>query len=77
MKIQLKELMIKMTTIKHVPVLLNECIKMLEIKPNGIYVDATAGMGGHAAAILSKLNNGQLICFDRDDFCVWGVWFFL
>lgn len=59
-----------MTTIKHVPVLLNECIKMLEINPNGIYVDTTAGMGGHAAAILSKLNQGQLICFDRDSLAV-------
>ena len=59
-----------MTTIKHVPVLLNECIKMLDINPNGIYVDATAGMGGHAAAILSKLNHGKLICFDRDGFAI-------
>ncbi len=55
---------------KHTPVLLNECIKLLNIKPNGIYIDATAGMGGHAAAILSHLDKGQLICIDCDNFAI-------
>ena len=63
--------MMKMATkCKHIPVLLNECINLLNIKPNGIYIDATAGMGGHAAAILSHLDNGQLICIDCDNFAI-------
>jgi len=58
------------TKCKHKPVLLKECIKLLNIKPNGIYIDATAGMGGHAAAILSHLDKGQLICIDCDNFAI-------
>lgn len=51
----------------HTPVLLNETIGLLNIKPNGIYVDATAGFGGHASAIYQKLNQkGLLICIDQD-----------
>lgn len=52
---------------KHISVLLDECIDALAIKPDGIYVDATFGRGGHSAHILASLgNNGQLIAFDRD-----------
>ncbi len=52
----------------HVPVLLNEVIEGLEIKPDGIYVDCTFGGGGHSAKILEKLNeNGKLIAFDQDE----------
>ena len=51
---------------KHVPVLLNECITGLSIKPDGIYVDGTLGRGGHSSQILSKLDNGHLYCFDQD-----------
>ncbi len=52
---------------KHISVLLDECIEALAIKPNGIYVDATFGRGGHSAHILASLGNeGQLIAFDRD-----------
>ncbi len=51
---------------KHIPVLLNECINGLNIKPNGKYIDATLGRGGHSSVILSKLQNGQLYCFDQD-----------
>ena len=51
----------------HKPVLLNEVIDNLHIKPHGIYVDATLGRGGHTQAILSRLNNaGHLYAFDCD-----------
>ena len=52
----------------HTPVLLNESIDALEIRPAGTYVDCTFGGGGHAKAILEKLNeNGRLIGFDQDE----------
>jgi 16S rRNA (cytosine1402-N4)-methyltransferase len=52
----------------HVPVLLNEAIGGLHIKPGGIYVDCTFGGGGHSKAILSKLGeNGKLVAFDQDE----------
>jgi len=50
----------------HVPVLLDQSISGLSIKPNGIYVDCTFGGGGHAAAILAKLTTGKLVAFDHD-----------
>jgi 16S rRNA (cytosine1402-N4)-methyltransferase len=51
----------------HVPVLLKETIDELNIKADGVYVDCTFGGGGHASAILQKLNgNGKLIAFDQD-----------
>ena len=51
----------------HNPVMLTECLDGLEIKPNGIYVDATFGGGGHSRAILARLNEqGQLFGFDQD-----------
>ncbi len=52
----------------HIPVLLNESIEGLNIKPNGVYVDATFGGGGHSKAILELLNeDGKLIAFDQDE----------
>lgn len=52
----------------HIPVLLNEVIEQLEIKPNGVYVDCTFGGGGHSRAILEQLNEkGRLIAFDQDE----------
>lgn len=51
----------------HNPVLLHDCINGLNINPNGIYVDATFGGGGHSKEILSKLDNGKLIAFDQDE----------
>ena len=52
----------------HIPVLLNEVIDGLAIKPSGIYVDLTFGGGGHSSNILNRLNkNGKLIVFDTDD----------
>lgn len=51
----------------HVPVLLNECIDGLNIHPNGIYVDGTAGGAGHSSAIAERLGSGgRLISLDRD-----------
>ena len=51
----------------HVPVLLNESIKGLSIKPEGIYVDLTFGGGGHSKLILKKLSKkGKLFSFDTD-----------
>ena len=50
----------------HVPVLLNETIEGLNIKENGIYVDGTAGGGGHSAEILKRLTTGRLISIDQD-----------
>lgn len=52
---------------EHIPVLLNETINSLRIKPDGIYLDATAGGGGHSSEILKALGeNGRLIAVDRD-----------
>jgi len=50
----------------HVPVLLAEVIEGLNINPHGIYVDGTAGGGGHSAAIAAKLADGRLIALDQD-----------
>ncbi len=50
----------------HVSVLLEECIEGLQIDPDGIYVDATLGRGGHSSAILRELKKGHLYAFDRD-----------
>ncbi len=55
---------------KHVTVLLKEAIEALQIKPDGIYVDCTLGGGGHASAILEKLDTGHLYAFDQDEFAV-------
>ena len=50
----------------HNPVLLNECIEGLDIKPTGIYVDVTFGGGGHSKLILKNLDGGKLYAFDQD-----------
>ena len=51
----------------HIPVLLNESVSALDIKSDGIYIDATFGGGGHSREILSRLGpDGRLISFDRD-----------
>lgn len=51
---------------KHIPVLFNETIESLDIKPEGIYVDGTAGGGGHSEAILKHLTTGKLVSIDQD-----------
>jgi 16S rRNA (cytosine1402-N4)-methyltransferase len=50
----------------HTPVLLNECIEGLNIRPDGIYVDVTFGSGGHSCEILERITSGRLVAFDRD-----------
>ena len=52
---------------KHVTVLLHETVDMLDVKPDGIYVDATLGGAGHSSYLLSQLNDkGHLYAFDQD-----------
>lgn len=50
----------------HIPVLASETVEVLDIRQGGIYVDCTAGGGGHSSLILAKLANGTLIDIDRD-----------
>ena len=51
----------------HVPVLLSECMSLLNIRPDGIYVDGTAGGGGHSRAIANRLDSeGKIVSIDRD-----------
>nr|MBN2893170.1 16S rRNA (cytosine(1402)-N(4))-methyltransferase RsmH [Bacteroidales bacterium] len=50
----------------HIPALLHQTVDGINIKPDGIYIDATFGGGGHSALLLSKLTTGQLIAFDQD-----------
>lgn len=52
---------------KHFSVLLKECIENLKIKPEGIYLDGTLGLGGHSYEIASRLTTGRLIGIDRDE----------
>ena len=54
---------------EHVPVLLEECLEGLNIRPGGIYLDGTAGGAGHSRAIASRLDaaaGGRLIALDQD-----------
>lgn len=52
----------------HIPVLYNESLEALNIKPNGVYVDCTFGGGGHSRGILERLGtDGKLIAFDQDE----------
>ena len=51
----------------HVSVLLRECIENLNIRPDGIYLDGTLGLGGHSFEIASRLTSGRLIGIDRDE----------
>lgn len=50
----------------HNPVLLNQSVDGLAIKPNGIYVDVTFGGGGHSRLMLERMDGGKLIAFDQD-----------
>lgn len=51
----------------HVPALLEESVRGLNIRPDGIYVDVTFGGGGHSFEILKRLKKGKLIAFDQDE----------
>ena len=56
------------TEFHHVSILLHECLDALEIKPDGVYMDATLGGAGHSLRIAERLGEGgRLICIDRDD----------
>ena len=55
---------------KHIPVLLNETITGLNIKPDGIYVDLTLGRGGHSGEILKRLQKGHLYGVDQDEVAI-------
>ena len=50
----------------HKPVLLDECIEALAIRPEGVYLDGTLGRAGHSREIARRLTTGRLICVDRD-----------
>jgi 16S rRNA (cytosine1402-N4)-methyltransferase len=50
----------------HVPVMLGECLEYLAVRPDGIFLDATAGVGGHTGAIAARLTSGLVIASDRD-----------
>ena len=50
----------------HIPVLFHETLDSLQIRPDGLYVDCTAGGGGHSKAIAERLTTGRLIAIDRD-----------
>lgn len=55
---------------EHIPVLLNEVIEGLKINPDGVYIDATVGMGGHSYEIAKRLGGGRLIGLDRDQYAL-------
>src|ERR1700759_657821 len=50
----------------HVPVMLAECLDYLNVQPDGVYADLTAGLGGHAGAIARRLTTGLVLACDRD-----------
>ena len=54
----------------HHSVMLSECLEALNIRPDGIYVDGTAGMGGHSEKIAERLKTGLLISIDRDGYAI-------
>ena len=53
-------------TYSHRPVLLDECIEGLRIRPGGLYLDGTLGRAGHSREIARRLDTGRLVCIDRD-----------
>ena len=59
--------MVSEKVFSHTPVMLNECIQALNIKPTGIYVDCTLGGAGHSSKIVKQLTTGKLVAIDKDD----------
>ncbi|MBO5421153.1 MAG: 16S rRNA (cytosine(1402)-N(4))-methyltransferase RsmH [Clostridia bacterium] len=55
-----------MSDFQHIPVLFYETVDALNVRPDGIYVDCTAGGGGHSSAVAEKLTTGKLISIDQD-----------
>ena len=62
----MKQIIKDVNFMEHYSVLLNETIDNLNLKEDGIYVDATLGLGGHSSKILSRLTTGHLYAFDED-----------
>lgn len=58
----------------HIPVMLKQCIEGLNIRPDGVYVDATFGGGGHAREIVAQLKTGRLYAFDQDEDALQNVY---
>ena len=56
-----------MSSVYHIPAMLNETIQALNIRPDGIYVDVTLGGGGHSREILKHLTSGTLYSLDQDN----------
>ena len=54
----------------HIPVLMREAVEWLVIRPEGVYVDATVGAGGHSRAILENLTTGRLVALDKDPWAI-------
>ena len=54
----------------HKSVLLEEAIRALNVKEDGVYVDATLGFGGHSGEILKKIKRGYLFAFDQDQMAI-------
>lgn len=63
----LKTYLMGILMMKHKSVLLKECIDNLNIKKDGVYVDATLGFGGHSLEILKRIDKGFLFAFDQDN----------
>ena len=55
-----------MSEFTHRPVLLDQCIEALNIRPDGVYLDGTLGRAGHSREIAKRLTTGRLLCVDRD-----------
>lgn len=55
------------TDFGHIPVLLEECLEALRIRPDGVYLDGTLGRAGHSLEIVKRLTTGRLIALDRDE----------
>ena len=58
---------------QHIPVLFHETIDSLQLRPDGFYIDGTAGGGGHSQAILDALTTGKLLSIDQDPDAVAAV----
>jgi 16S rRNA (cytosine1402-N4)-methyltransferase len=54
----------------HIPVLTREAMEWLAVRPEGVYVDATTGAGGHTRAILERLTTGRVVALDRDPWAI-------
>jgi len=64
----------KQNSAYHIPVMLEPCLEGLNIRPDGVYVDATFGGGGHSRAIFDRLDGGVLISFDQDPDAKENAW---